>query len=315
MSTAHQFSIFRSRNDRGDIVWFHRNLRLSNQHCLYCGEFVGEGGVPSDKEHLIGRRMTPKGLMSDPASFNLIFRACRRCNAEKADLEDQIGAASLLTSPGREDPSVDSDARRRATASIDRRHGIPVGAVRNEATFKLGGFATFTTVAPAQIARTAMITLAFRHIQGLFSLVTSPDPTKTDTTRLLPGDQFGFYDAWNYPDWGNPQLIEIARRAQPLKRLAEITTADGFFRAALRRGISGEPWFWALEWNQNFRICGWIGKPEQPPELYGNLPDPGWVRIDEKNRMRFDVPLADDAEDVLFDPVTVPSSRWPLTSN
>lgn len=295
--------VFRARRARGCVVWFHRSLRHSNQHCLYCGGFVGEGGIESDKEHLIGRRMTPRGLMADPTSFNFIFRACRPCNAAKAALEDQVAAVTLLTSPGREDPKVDADARRKASSSIDRRHRLPVDEVRNEMKISIGGIFTFTTVAPAQLPQAVIKALAFCHVQGLFSLATSSDPTTTLGTRLLPWAEFGFFGSWPYRDWGNPQLIEIAHRAHAMDRVAEITTADGFFRAALRKPPGQGPWFWALEWNQNYRVSGWIGNPNEAPPVYRDLPDAGWKVVDERTRMRHERPLDEAEPDLLFDPV------------
>lgn len=92
-------------------------------------------------------------------------------------------------------------------------------------------------------------------------------------------------------------------RAYLLPRFAEITTADGFFRAALRRRVSGQSWFWALEWNQNFRVAGWVGPSDELPDLFQGLPNLAWYRIDATTRIRPETPLAEDAEDLLFDPV------------
>ncbi|MES2032533.1 MAG: hypothetical protein V4466_00015 [Pseudomonadota bacterium] len=285
------------------MSWFHRNLSLSNQHCLYCGEYVGVGAsVESDKEHLINRRIAAPGLMANPQAFNFIFRACRRCNAEKADIEEHISAVTLLTSPGREDPVIDAAARSKAAASFDRRHRLPIGEVRNNLSIAMGPV-TFGMVSAAQADPEAIRLLAFRHVQGLFSLCTSPDPRHSETTRLLSGDKFGFFAAYPYRDWGNPRLLEIARRTQDYARLAEITTADGFFRAALRPGAQGSPWFWALEWNQNLRVVGWIGDPLTPADAFQDLPPLTWHRISSTHRIREETPLAEDAEDLLFDPI------------
>lgn len=49
---------FGTKTGQASITWYHRNPALSNQHCLYCGDFVGVGAeVESDKEHLINRRI------------------------------------------------------------------------------------------------------------------------------------------------------------------------------------------------------------------------------------------------------------------
>lgn len=299
--------VFGARQGTASVTWYHRNPERSNQHCLYCGVFVGIGAeVESDKEHLIARRLTPTGLMRGANAFNLIFRACCLCNAEKARIEDRVSALTLLTSPGRDDPAVDAEARRKAANSCDIRHGRPIETVRNDVTLDFGGVIKMTMTSPAQLSRSDAERLAFHHVQGLFSLITSQNPRRHDQTRLLPLEHFGFFGFWPYRDWGNVQLQEIIRRAHGLPRLAEITTADGFFRAALRRETPGSPWFWALEWNQNIRLAGWIGERHEPPSLFTDLPVLKWRQIGPGLRMREEIPLAETAEDLLFDPVTHP---------
>lgn len=300
-----QDPVFGVRRGSAAITWFHRNPALSNQHCLYCGAFVGVGSeIESDKEHLIARRLIPRGLMQGPNAFNLIFRACCLCNSEKARIEDRISAVTLLTSPGRDDPAVDAEALRKAAASFDARHRKPVLEVRNDMRLNFGDMISMTMTSPAQLDRRDIHELAFRHIQGLFALITSRDPRRSDQMRLLIPEHFGVFGSWPYRDWGSTPLLEISRRAYGLPRLAEITSADGFFRAALRRERPGVPWFWALEWNQNLRVTGWIG--DRRASLFEDLPELGWKPMGEGWRMREEIALPETAEDLLFDPVTSP---------
>ncbi len=292
---------FGTKTGQASVTWFHRNPALSNQHCLYCGVYVGVGAeVESDKEHLINRRIAAPGLMADPQAFNFIFRSCRPCNAEKASIEEHISAVTLLTSPGRVDPEIDAAARAKAAKSIDIRQRIPIAEVRNNTTVNMGPF-RFGMVSAAQLDRDAVELLAFRHVQGVFSLCTSLNPRRSDSMKLLPGDQFGVFGFYSHRDWGNPQLLEIARRAQDYGRLADFTTADGFFRATLRPGAGAAPWYWALEWNQSLRVVGWIGDPMQLPPIFSDLPPLNWIRLNATDRIRKETPLEDGAPDQLFD--------------
>lgn len=294
---------FGTRKGIATVNWFHANPALSNQHCLYCSRFVGAGSeLESDKEHLINRRIAAPGLLGGANAFNFIFRACKPCNEEKARLEEHISAVTLLTSPGREDPLIDAAARAKGASSFDRRHRRAVAEVRNQFRIRMGPF-TFGLTSAAQLDPNAVRVLAFRHVQGIFSLVASRDPRRTETTKVLSGHEFGFFASYPYRDWGNPQLLEIVRRVDGYERVADITTADGFFRASLRPGPDGEPWFWALEWNQNLRVVGWIGDPETPPEPFNDLPTVAWHQLDANNRVRHEIPLPDDAEDLMFLPV------------
>lgn len=303
--------IFRRQPGSASVIWFHRSPRLSNQYCLYCSRFVGEGStIPSDKEHLIGRNMVPTGSFGHASAFNFIFRACVECNTEKAALEDHVSAVTLLTSPGRSQRNdVNEIAQRKAAKSFDPRlPGQPVGDVRHEFNIKLGSMITMGLTSGAQLDPDRVWFLAFRHVQGLFSLATSSNPLVPETTRLLPDKQFGFFGHYPHQDWGNPQLLEISRRARPLPRVVEVTTADGFFRCALRR-VVGSPWFWALEWNKSLRLTGWIGDSQTPPKLFQKLPPLQWMDLGiqegARTRAREEIPLNAE-DDVLFDLKTVP---------
>lgn len=300
--------VFGFRPDRGMVSWFHRNPALSNRHCLYCSEVVGEGStVDSDREHLIARKMVPSGSFADPLAFNFHFRACVACNTEKARLEDHVSALTMLYSPGRaETPEVDEAARRKAANSYDARHpGQPVGALRHKSEIKIGGIFTFGMISGPQLDRRKAELLAFRHIQGFFALATSLNPRETEGTRLLPADHFGLHGFYPHRDWGNQHLIEIANRARALPSVTEVRTASGYFKCSLRRPAPNSPWFWALEWNKSFRLVGWIGEAAEPPALFDDLPDLGWRSLGIQNgaetRSRLEIPLGEQ-EEVLFDP-------------
>lgn len=293
---------------RGGISWFHRNPRLSNRHCLYCSQVVGEGSeVDSDREHLIARNFVPPGSFSDPLAFNFLFRACVRCNAEKSQLEDHVAAVTMLYSPGRaEMPTVDETAQRKGANSYDPRYpGQPVGTLQHRSEIKAGGIFTFGFVAGPQLDPNKVNLLAFRQIQGFFALVTSLNPQTTEGTRLLPADQFGLHGVYPHSDWGNQHLDEIARRARSLPSVAEIRTAEGYFKCSLRQPAPNLPWFWALEWNKSFRLVGWIGERQTPPQLFEGLPSLKWrdrgTQNGKRARTRREISL-ESQEDILFDP-------------
>ncbi|HQZ38321.1 MAG TPA: hypothetical protein PLH72_04715 [Vicinamibacterales bacterium] len=57
---------------------------LKNATCPYCGD--GVPGRDGTKEHVIGKRFVPRSALD--GSWNLILRACQRCNRRKAALEE-----------------------------------------------------------------------------------------------------------------------------------------------------------------------------------------------------------------------------------
>lgn len=302
--------VFRHDPKRGLVSWFDRRPARSNQYCLYCSAFVGDGAeLPSGKEHLVGRNMVPPNAFADPSAFNFHFRACNACNSEKSRLEDHVAAVTLLSSPGRgERQDVDDTARRKAKGSFDPKLRQPLADVRHNHEVKLGGIFTFGLISGPQLDLKMATLLAFRHIQGLFSLVTSENPLVGETTNLLPGESFHLFGLYPFRDFGNPQLVEIGKRARSLTSTAEVATADGYFQAALRHEVESW-WFWALEWNKSYRLVGWIGK-EKPPPLFQNLPELKWNYFGDPSshhgRMRTEVPLDPDI-DTLFGH----DAKWP----
>lgn len=297
--------VFRFRPDQ-PVVWFHRTLAESNQYCLYCSRCVGDGTVPSDREHVIGRSFVPDGSFGDGKAFNFIFRACVTCNSEKAAAERHISSVTLFVSPGRsEAPGIDELARRKASRDyhpIER--GKLVSEAHSEASIELAGAgitSRFGLVGPPQLDAASVKLLAFRQTQAFFSLVTSTNPLRAEATRVLRPAHWWFGQYFSHSDWGNSWLLELARRIRGWSTPLLIVSASGFFRALLARdeSRSGE-WFWAFEWNKSLRVVGGIGGPEAQPHVFNGLPDLGWQTVAPGTRIRAERALAPGKDD-LFD--------------
>lgn len=146
--------------------------------------------------------------------------------------------------------------------------------------------------------------LAYRHVQGIFSLITSRDPLTAEGTCLIGHKYFHLHGSYVHSDWGNPQLLKIMERASEIPRYANIETANGFFKAIMRRekGEAGE-WFWALEWNKSLRVVGAISQPEHYPAIFEDLPSLGWNEIGmqdgARTRIREEIPLEPE-QDIMF---------------
>lgn len=284
------------------ISWFHRERRLSNQHCLYCGAALGLGATTkSDKEHWIGRNFVPTGTMGNQA-FNFLFRACTECNARKAVAERHISSVTLINGPGRhEDTRAAAVAGRKEARDFHPdKPGVAMGKSHDHHSINLAlGAASISIrlVSPPRANHDAVIELALNHVQALFSLITSEDYLDAAKMRLLPARQVVVFGAYGRSDWGNPRLVELSKRVQAWECLANVTSADGYFRATMRRHeIQG--WFWALEWNKFLRVVGAIVGNQIP--LFENLPDEEWrLMPDGKRRFKAEMPLA-DGDDVLF---------------
>lgn len=298
-------AIFRYREGES-VSWFNEKLKLSNQRCLYCHRFLGDGLVPSNREHLIGKSLVPDRSFASPDAFNFIFRACVECNTSKSRLEGHVSSVTLFSSPARAiDASVDALAARKASKEFYPGGSgklVQDASVSIEGNFDLGPATMKADLsAPPQLVDAMAKELALRQIQGLFSLVSSPEPRTTEGTRLLHPDNFWYLDWFLRGDWGNPTLVALMQRIQSWPYNILLNTANGYFRAALRPsdGDTGE-WFWALEWNHSVRVVGGIGSSEKQPSVFHALPTPVGIHV-ENLRVRHDTPLPDEA-DTLFMP-------------
>ena len=286
------------------VVWFHRQKSRSNRCCLYCGRSLIDGSLPSDKEHLIGCDFVPNKAFATGQEFNFIFRACRECNAEKGEMERHVSAVTMFASPARATHSaVNESAQRKADGDY---HPVKKKLVRDawselSVESKAPGFSlSIGMLAPPQLVPEYVHGLAFRHIQGLFSLVTTKDPRgANEGIRLLPPAHFRLMGYYAHGDWGNPQLVEVGRRVRDWPMPVVIHTAGGCFRAVMRRqeGERGE-WFWALEWNKSLRVVGGLTDRNQPV-VFDGLPELDWKWADPATRFRPERRLV-EGEDTLF---------------
>lgn len=291
---------FRPGRQTGQTIsWHAPSLEGSNACCLYCGIFLrGTSPPESDKEHLIARNFVPTGMM-DGQPFNFIFRACRICNARKAAAERHVSSVTLFNRPARlENQEVNDAAIRKGQGDFHpQQRGVRIAdsQVSLSIARSFGPMSVdFEMVGPPQLDRGLVGEVALSHIQGLFALICTEDYRDPHKMRLLPQDQVIWFDCYAHEDWGNPKACEIADRVQSWDCHANIDSAQGYFKAILRRNDQG--WFWALEWNRYLRLLGGIG--DKRMRLFDGLPDEGWTAT-PKGRMRRNVPL-DPLHDILF---------------
>lgn len=287
------------------VVWYHKKVHLSNQFCFYCGEFVGfNTKIKSDKEHLIGREFVPSGFISDK-DFNLIFRACVKCNNEKSNLERHISTVTLFNCPERfineELNSIALNKSNKDYHPDNRGKFVSDSFVKS----KISLFSSVINinaefVGPPQLNEEYVEDLAYRHMQGMFSLLSSEnpcDPTGVGT-KLLPFAHFHLLGIFPKNDWGNPQISYLIERTSGWEQLCLINVAEGFFKIKILRAMhEHEGWFWALEWNKQLRVVGAIANGLAINEIYADMPlltwSP-WVKNgDRQIRYRRQNPIGD----------------------
>lgn len=278
------------------VVWFHKKKSKSNQRCLYCGSFLGEElKIESNKEHLIAREFVPKGSLSDKC-FNFIFRACIVCNSKKADIERHISSATMINSSARSvSQEIDQLALNKAKKDFHPDNpGKTVIDSCGEIKFNHGNIMRLSYVFPPQVNPNYIKELALRHIQGIYSLITTKNRFICEESGLLSLKQLQFFGAFNEQDWGNPRILEVIERTKEWPCFFNIVTADGFFKVIMKRSCD-DGWFWALEWNKYLRVIGGISLENKPQQLFSNLPDLDWkdfgMQGNDKIRKRLEIAL------------------------
>jgi len=106
-------------------------------------------------------------------------------------------------------------------------------------------------------------------------------------------------------DWGNAIQLAFMGAVVDWEPRVLAGTADGFFKIAVRRhpDIAVACWSWALEWNENLRVVGFVGAPDAADNIVAAFPSVEHQSLrnstNEVLRYRLETPLA-EAEDRLF---------------
>jgi hypothetical protein len=246
---------------------------LRNLNCCYCGLAVSDGA--DSKEHVIGRNFVPKGTLA--GEWNLILRACAKCNGEKAALEDDISSITMQPDGYGEFVNDDSrlqEAASRKAKSFSRRTKKPVAQSCEDLNIALqpspNVTMSFGLKAPVQIDEQRALDLALFQTQGFFFHLTF-NP-KSRQGGFVPGT-FGLVMISRKSDWGNVVMREFGSLAKAWLPRFRVTTAKNYFRALIKKHPSHQTlWAWALEWNQNFRLIGFFGEPDALQAEIGRLP-------------------------------------------
>jgi len=237
-----------------------RAVVLDNVTCPYCGDLLSES--TNTKEHVIGRRFVPKGTLNQ--SWNLIVRACRRCNSEKSILENDISAITLAGKhwfrPNNAGTGEIEEAKRKSKNSTSGKTGRPVARSQEEVSFEIpfgpGAVFKFNMVAPPQIDQERILALARMQMAAFFYFITYSHATKRG--GFWPQ---GFYlvSEAHHGDWGNSLHRAFMNAVVTWEPRWVGNTAEGYFKSIIRRHPNAECWAWALEWNGNYRVVGFFG--------------------------------------------------------
>jgi hypothetical protein len=279
-------------------------MLLRNTVCAYCG--VQLTASNATKEHVVGRKFVPTGKLDN--RWNLILRTCSPCNTRKSELEDDIAAISMQPDVFGKYPVTDdalvTSAKRKAEGSMSRKTKKPVKDSQAQLTvagqMMAGLVANFSFTGSPQIDDHRIFGLARYHLMAFFFLITY----NKDTERgwWWPGEFLPFLHT-RRSDWGNASWKGFMQTVSTWDMRMQAATAEDFFRCSIRRHPQAECWSWALEWNKQHRIAGFLGDRSTAQSIVDSLPQEHVTTVFEEQgrslRFRQDAPLA-ETEDILF---------------
>lgn len=203
-----------------------------------------------------------------------------------------------------DEPALHVEAARKAINSISRRTNKRVIDSWETKTITYasppGVTATFSMAAPPQLEPQRVAALARFHLAALFYWITFDSGSRKGGFWLGEGV---IANIAVRRDWGNSIQRSFAALAGAWEHRIHAVAAGGYFKVSLRRHQTAVCWSWALEWNQNARIVGFLGEASVIQEAASKLTPPDRHVIPTTDNsiltMRRDVSL-EETNDALF---------------
>jgi hypothetical protein len=276
-------------------------ILLDNCICAYCGTDINK--QTRTKEHVVGRLFVPKGKFNN--QWNLILWVCGPCNNYKAELENDLSAITMQPdAAGRyaqNDPALHSEAQRKAKNATNRRTKKlvkdSIEKMKVEVPLGPGATATFSFIAPPQPDQHRIFDLARLQLLAFFYFITFNRDTKRGW--WWPGE---YLPVMQTPrgDWGNVVHRAFMDRVLTWEPRFLGSSADGYFKIVIRRHPGADCWSWALEWNHQYRIIGFLGDRAAAEAVHSTFPPLPLKTLPQGSgqylRSRMEVPLEETAD-------------------
>lgn len=282
-----------------------RAVSIPNRFCPYCAKPIPNRGAT--KDHVVSRKFVPEGTMAD--TFNIQLQCHAKCNGQKAKLEDDISAITMMPfSNGhyaRDDDRLIRSSKRKTEGSVSQATKRKVASSQSnlKIEYQHAGGATlkFGLTGSPYLDPTRVRQLAYLQMQGFRFFQTYNKETAFGD--YIPYSKFVMLSFLQRGDWGNPVATEFTKQLAEWEPLFHMVTADGYFRCLIRKSHEHELWGWALEWNEAYRVFGFWGDANVVERVADTMPElePLFIWGDKINGLasRQEVPLAPEL-DVLF---------------
>lgn len=296
-------------NSNSEIRRFHspsnkKVITVGSRQCAYCGVLF-RVEIASTIDHVVGRKFVPKGQLA--GQWNLLLNACRECNGDKADLEDDISVISMMSGMNLRiptDPLIIAEIKRKSGRAVSRRTGKVVARSRETLVIDskaAGRMMSLRFNGPPQIDYHRIERLAWYHVQAFVFFIGYNKKLRTGR-YIVEGFQLVTWAGES--NWGNVEMRWFENLTTSWRSILRADAAGGYFRIVLRQIDNEDLWSWALEWNKSLRVVGFFGNRQKVEEVTKAIPRAAPVFThtegNEKIVCREEIRLPKD-EDFLFD--------------
>ena len=142
------------------------------------------------------------------------------------------------------------------------------------------------------------------HMQGLICFILQSEEFKDNERIHLYKKDFHYFHSFGKDDWGNPSLEYLRQLTLEWEPLMILSTANDNFKIYIK--TSEEIIFWLLEWNQYYRVCGFIGENEKCSSVIDSIPEESFKYLGNdidngKMYIKQCHPLNENSPDFIFD--------------
>ncbi len=202
-----------------------------------------------------------------------------------------------------DDPALATEARRKANSSASRKTRKPVKDSTSELKFNVepmsGMSMNFNFTAPPQVDDARAFELARMQLLAFFFLITY----KEDKARgwWWTGEYIPFLHT-RRSDWGSVSWRGFMAATKDWDMRLHCLTADQFYCCTVKRHPEAACWSWAMQWNHQHRLAGFLGDRSVAQTVVDAFPADHLQQLqlgpNRYVRMRRDPPLALENDDL-----------------
>src|SRR6185369_3480458 len=127
----------------------------------------------------------------------------------------------------------------------------------------------FSFTSPPQVDDERVYELARMQLQAFFFVITSKDDLERGW--WWPGEFMPYLHS-RRSDWGSKQWLGFMQVTKDWDMRVHAIGANEFFCCSMKRHPKAECWAWALEWNHQHRLAGFLDDRNAAQVIVDSIP-------------------------------------------